>query len=229
MIPKTRVFGVVLMATIALCAVIAQGASADPLTVNGGASGNTFYTGLKHTTTHHFKTPHGTVTCATQTFTATSTGASVNHLSVTPEYKECVAFGFATAHVKHNGCVYTFTTPTNLGGGSVTWGPSQIHIVCPAGKSIEITPTSFGVSVCTQFIGTQTPTGGHIIGTNAGGVTPDEMDVTLDITLTGIHYTGDGGPCTNAETHSDAEYFGTTTLKAYSNAGHTVQRGITFS
>jgi hypothetical protein len=231
MIRNSKAFGLALVAMLALGAFMAQAASASPLTTTGGITAH--LTGDQESS-HKFTTPNGSVTCTTASFDATQvTEASgqINELTVAPTYSGCAAFGFATAHVSVNGCTYTFTTPTKIASGppvKVTWsGSSQLHIVCPAGKSIEITPTTFGVSACTQFVGTQTPTGGHVIGINAG--TAEKMDVTLETTLSGIHYTGTGGLCGNGETHSDATYTGNSTVKCYKNAAHTEEVSCTFS
>jgi len=109
----------------------------------------------------------------------------------------------------------------------VTCSVSQLHLVCPAGKAIEITPTFFGASVCTQTIAAQTPTGGHVVGHNVAASSP--MDVTLEIKLTGIHYVGTGSSCGNSETHTDATLTGNSTVKCYSDAVHAKQVGCTFS
>jgi hypothetical protein len=188
MIRNSKRFGAILMGVFALAAFGAQAASAVPLTVNEGAIGTTFYTGDQDGGSLEFRTPSGTVKCTTVVFTATSTGATVDELTVSSTISGCVAFGFSTAHVKTNGCAYTFTTPTTLSSSEVTWGNEQLHFVCPVGKSMEITPTAFGVSGCTQFMGAQTPTGGHVLCTNKGGIGANEMDLTLETTLSGLHY-----------------------------------------
>jgi len=230
MIRNYKAFGLAVVAMFAFSAFVAQVASANPLTTPGG---KVFYTGDQDSGLHEFKTPSGTVKCTTAVFTANSEGASVNELNVTPSYSGCTAFGFASSHVKPNGCTYKFTTPTKIKAGEVTWTGSkeeakaQLHIVCAAGKSIEITPTTFGVSVCTQFVAGQTPTEGHVIGTNAG--TAEKMDITLDIALKGIHYTGTGGACGNSETHGDAEYNGKSTVRCFSDEKHEKQVSCTFS
>jgi hypothetical protein len=229
MIRNYKAFSLALVAMFALSAFVAQGASAVPLTVNEGANGTTFYTGDQDGSLHSFSTPNGEVNCNTAVFSGTSTGASVNELTITPTYSNCKAFGFATAHVTHHGCNYTFTTPTTISANEVTWHPNNIHIICPAGKAITVTPTFLGSSVCTQSIGEQTPTGGHIIATNAGTNNPNGMDITLHVTLTGIHYTGTGGACGDANTHNDGVYNGTSTVRGFSNSNHITQRGITFS
>lgn len=223
-----KAVGLALVAMFALAAVVAQGASAVPLTVEVAQSTTVHITGDQELT-HKITSPNGAWSCTTASFDATATagaGGRIDELTVAPTFTGCSAFGFATSHVLVNGCVLTYTTPTSIGPGLVTWGPSQIHIACPAGKKLEITPTTFGVSACTQFVGDQTPTAGHVVGRNAGSV---PMDVTLETTLSGIHYTGTGGLCGNSETHSDMSLTGNTTFRCYKNAAHTEVVGCTFS
>ncbi len=224
MIRRSKTIVLPMVAMLALGALVAQAASASPLTVTNGASGTTFYTGDQDGGIHVF-TSSAEVKCKGAVFTAKSTGASVNDLTVTPTYTDCSAFGFATAHVNVNGCTFTFTTPSDSGFNQVTWSGSQLHIICGA-KEIEITPMVFGMPVCTQFIGAQTANSGNVIGTSTGG-TGESMDITLDINLTGISYTGTGGAC--GTSGNSASYVGNSTVRAYSNSGHTNQRGITFS
>jgi hypothetical protein len=226
MVHRYKALSIALAAMLALGALAAQAASAAPITVPEG--GTISYTGDQTGETWKFSTPSGVASCPTTSISGTSSGTSVTETSWAADYKNCTGFGFALMHWFHNNCTYTFTTPTQIKAGEVTWHASDIHIVCPAGKSVEYTPTSFGVSVCTRFIGSQTPTSGHVIGRNAGGA-GNEMDVTLEITLSGIHYTGTGGVCGNAETHSDLTWTGKSTVRGYSNGGHTTQRNITFS
>jgi len=226
MIRKHKALGLALMALFAFGA-IAQSAAASPLTV---ATGEVHITAAQEGTNHVFEAgSSGTVTCTTSTSdsTATSVSGQVNEITVTPTYTGCTAFG-STADIKVNGCTYTLTTPASLGAGVVTWsGSTQLHVLCPVGKSIEITPTFLGASVCTQFIGAQTPTEGHVVGRNVVGSAP--MDITLENTLAKIHYTGSGGLCQNSETHTDGILNGNTTAKCYKNAAHTEQIDCTFS
>ena len=223
MIRKYKALSLALVAMFAFGA-IAQSASAVPLTAPEG----TIHLTGEQEGKHKFTTPNGVVECTTASFDGTSTpvAGQINEQTSAPTYTGCSAFGFATAHVKTNGCTYTFTTPTSIGVGVVTWGPTQFHIVCPVGKSIEITPTTFGVSVCTQFVGEQTPTKGHVVGRNVANSIP--MDITLETTFEEIHYTGTGGICGDGTTHTNATYIGNTTVKCYSNAAHTVQVDCTF-
>jgi hypothetical protein len=247
MIRNYKVFGLALVAMLALSAFMAQGASAVPLTCEDIPVGGSCYsTGDQDGGTHVFKSAGGSVSCVEATFkgTPSATGSSVNEQTVEANYpteksgggNNCTAFGFAGAHVKMNGCTYTFTTPTQVAGqptGVVTYMNASetepLHLTCPTGKAVEITPTFLGSSVCTQTIAAQTPTGGHVTGKNAGGPLTGEMDVTLEITLTGIHYTGTGSSCGDATTHSDGTLTGNSTVQCYSNATHTTKVGCTFS
>ncbi len=226
MIRRYKAIGIALAAILALSALAAQAASASPLTVEG--AGTASYTGDQDVGVWEFKDPGGVAAkCTSATIAGTTTGTNVNETTYTANYTSCTGFGFAVMDWNQNNCTYTFTTPTQIKPGEVTWHGSGIHIVCPAGKSLEYTPTSFGVSACTRLIPSQTPTGGHVVGRNVAGSSP--KDVTLEIKLSGIHYTGTGGLCGNGETHSDLTWTGNSTIRAYSNGGHNSQLGITYS
>jgi len=227
MFRNKKILGFTLMAMMGFSAIAAQGTIAKPLTVPAGLT-KVYVTGEKESETI-FSTPNGTIKCSTDHFHGSGSAASgsVNELTVETTYSVCTAFGFATAHVKMNGCVDTFTTPTSISPGVVTWGPSQYHIVCPAEKRIEITPTTFGVSACTQFIASQTPTSGHMVGRNGTTVSP--MDVTLEDTFEGIHYTGTGGVCGNSETHSDGKSTVNITMTCFADQPKTAPVDCTFS
>jgi hypothetical protein len=240
MIRNSKAFSLALAALLALGAFVAQGALASPLTVEGiSAPGTAFTTGDQDGGVFVLKSAGGEVSCTEASFSgsgAVETGGKVNELTVVASFptekagggNNCTAFGFAGAHVKMNECTLTFTTPTSLGGGVVTWsGSSQLHLVCPTGKVVEITPTFLGSSVCSQSFAPQTPTSGHVLSRNVASSSP--MDVTGEFTLTGIHYTGTGSSCGNSETHSDATLTGNTTNKCYSDSSRTKQVGCTVS
>jgi len=226
---RYKALGVALAAVLALSALAAQVASASLITVTGGESGSTFYTGDQDSGAWEFKDAGGLAAkCTTSSIFGSSSGATVSETTWSNTYSGCTGFGFATMHWFDQGCTYTFTTPTKIKAGEVTWHASDIHIVCPAGKKIEYTPTTFGASVCTRFLSSQTPAGGHVVGKNVtvGGT---EMAVTWEITLTGLRYTGTGSVCGNSEIHTDLNWQGNSLIRAYSNGGHSSPRGITFS
>jgi hypothetical protein len=220
---RYKAFGLALVAMFVFGMLVAQGASAKPLTVEGG--GPTWLTGDQDGGKFQFTTS-STFECNTVAFVAKSIeGATINELTLTPSYSGCILFGFAANDMKVNGCAFTFTTPTSIGVGQVTWGSSQLHITCPEGKKMEFTPTSFGVSICTQFLAAQTPTAGHVVGRNVASSNP--MDITLEYTLSGIHFTGTGGACGTSSTTGTTT--GNSTIKCYSDEAHTKQIGCTFS
>ncbi len=231
MIRNLKALGVALMAAFAFSAIAAGTAAAgETYTSEVGAGVQTYVTGEK-TSNHIFTTGGGQISCTTISFPgeAKPAGPASHEITVTPHYTNCTAFGFATAHITNNGCHYTFTTPTDLGGGKWTIHPP--HIVASTGSPehcFTITPTFFGASVCTQWVPPQTPTGGHIIATNGGGGA-NPMDVNLETTITGIHYTGTGGSCGDGTTHTDGTYTGNVTVRCYSNQAHTTQVGCTIS
>ncbi len=242
MIRNYKGLGLALMAMLALGAIAAQGASANPLTVSGIAAGGTVH--ITGTTDKNAKgessihtlvvEPGLEVKCTHALYhghAVVGVGGVVNHMTLGPEYTGCSAFGFATAHVKVNGCTYTLTTPTKIGIGEVTWDASatpeksQIHVICPVGKKIEITPTSFGVSVCTAFVGEQTPAAGHLVARNHGP--ENEMTITDEATVEGVTYTSTNNAC--GKGGSTAKFTGNTTATCYSNEAHTIKVNCTFS
>lgn len=217
-------FALLIMAVVALSGIAAQGALASPLTIEGGGA-KTWFTGDQDGGKHKF-TSTSAVECNNAVFSAESSeGSSVNELTVGVTYSGCTAFGFASTDIKMNGCAFTYTTPTSVETGVVKWDPSQVHLTCPAGQKIEVTPTTFGFSVCTQSVAEQTPTGGSVMGRNVAGTSP--MEGTLEAKLTGIHYTGTGGACGSSGTN--AEYVGNSRVRCYSNETHAIQVGCTFS
>jgi hypothetical protein len=238
MIRNSKAFSLALAAMLALGAFVAQGALASPLTVEGAPTGSTTFTFGDQETSFVLQNAGGSVSCVEVAFNgsgAVESGGKVNELTVVPSFPtekagggaNCTAFGFSGAHIKTNECTLTFTTPTSLKAGEVTWGASQLHLVCPTGKALEITPTFLGSSVCTQTLAAQTPTSGHVVAKNVTGSSP--MDVTAEFTLEGLHYTGTGSSCGNSETHSDATLKGNSTTKCFKNSARTEQTGCTVS
>ncbi len=220
---KIKAISALLAVACALCAVTAQVATATEAYTSGvGAGVRTFAAGDK-TTNHVFSSPSGPVVCTTIGFLGESvqTGPTIEEITLTPSFSGCTAFGF-TAHVSNNSCDFLFTAPTTVTANEWTIHPA--HIVPSSGSSCNftVTPTFFGASVCTQTIPNQTATSGHIIGKNsAAEVSP--MDGTLESTITGIHYTGTGGVCGDASTHTDGGYTGGVTVTCFSNSARTVQ------
>jgi hypothetical protein len=231
MIRKHKALGLALLALSAFGAIGAQSASATPLTVPSVPVGGTvFITGTTDASSlHSFVLEPGLALECTHALYKGSAiveaGNVVKELTLSPEYTGCKAFGFASADVKTSGCIYTLTTPTFVKAGEVTWGKEQIHVLCEGTKKIEVTPTSFGVSVCTTSIASQTPGGGHLVARNHGTAT--EMTLTDEATVEGVTYTSTGSAC--GKGGSTAKFVGNTTATCYSNEVHTIKTSCTFS
>jgi hypothetical protein len=138
-------FLVFLGAVAATCLLFAPSASAEfhlasaPATLTGS-----------QTTSLVLTTNSGTVTCKTITLSGTQSTKTTSELSFAVKMESCTAFGFIAVPIHWNGCEFKFTS-----GGAA-------HIICPAGKPIEIT-----VPGCTYLIGAQTP-GGSATYTTSG-------------------------------------------------------------
>jgi len=225
---------------IALMGLAAQSASGSPFTVAGISSGGkVFLSGDQDSVSFQFGTNLANCQEASFAFGAkpVSGEAFENELTMTPIIPTTNAkgefncrfggVGGQTIHVLINGCTFTFTTPTQIKSGEVTWSsPTQTHLECPAGKRIEITPTILGASSCTQFFEPQTPTSGHVVGRNVGG--SDPMFVTLEIKMTGVHYTNASG-CGKSGTQSDAIFTANSNVRCYKDEARTIQVSCTFS
>lgn len=228
MIHNYKTLGIALAAVLALTAVAAQTAAAGETYTSGvGAGATTFVTGEK-TSNHVFSTPNGAVACTNISFKgeAVETGPAAHQISINPTYSGCTAFGFANAHVTNNGCRFRFTTPTEISPGKWTIHPPHIFSSSGSSCSFTITPTAFGVSVCTQTVPNQTPTLGHLV---VGALTFFPPAFHVEYTIEGTHYTGTGSVCGDATTHSDGTYTGNVMLKGYSNSSHTSQVGLSIS
>jgi hypothetical protein len=229
MIRKLKTLPIALVAMLALGAFAAQTASAETNAYHAPelpAGATVFFTVEQHTNTGHqvFSTGGGSVTCTTLHGVGTATNPASSQ-TFEPKYSGCTAFGFATAHVTNNKCHYTFGTPTAVDLGHVKHTVNA-PVVGPAGCTIVITPTTFGVSACTQTVQAQTPTGGHVITTNVGA--GNLRHVTVETTVSGIHYTGTGGACgASGVTHTDGKYEGNSLTTCFSDANRTVRTACT--
>jgi hypothetical protein len=240
MIRNRKMLGIAVAAMLALSAFVAQVASASPLTTTESAvTGTVFTTGTQEGRIKFNAPSHGgEESCNELDYKGKGAAVSgaINEQTVEQFYPtntvsgaaNCSEFGFSGAHITATGCNFTFTTPTKLAAGEVTWSAEQLHLVCESGKVITKTPTAFGVSVCTQTIAAQTFTGGHTVGTNA--TINGKMAVKLNTTITGIHYIGTGGACgTAGVTTTDGTLTGIANVQCFSNEARTTQIGCTFS
>ncbi len=228
MLRKFRTLIVAIAALSALSAIASQSAMAGETyhCPELAAGATCYFTVEQHTVTgHQVFNSTGPVTC-TGLHGVGEQPKESHELTFEPKYTGCTAFGFATAHITTNGCHFTFTTPTDTANPAVhTIHPPHI-VVTSGGSCFKITPTSFGVSVCTQTVEPQTPTSGHLIATNVGAGA--ERHVTVETTVEGIHYKGSGGACgASGTTFVNGTYTGNSLVTCFSDAARTKRTACT--
>ena len=119
--------------------------------------------------------------CTTQTHTGTTTVEKPTSITITPTYSNChttINKQAVTVHV--NGCTYTFTVKA----GPPETTEHTVHLLCPPGKTIEVTHPN-----CKVEIHAQTPTGKltyTTTGTGNGHEITMDVDVTFDVTTHGL-------------------------------------------
>jgi hypothetical protein len=194
MIRNLKSLGVIVAAVFAMSAIGASAASAAEFHA-GSSSGFITGTQISGAGGHVFTTSAGTVTCSVAHFEGTFTSSTATSQTITPKYEKCTAFGFINVPIHINGCDYNFTAAT---GG-------QVHIICAAGKAIEITTPG-----CTTTVGTQTVEKNEF--TNSTDTTTGKMHVILHTTVSGIVYNECG------TVRNNGTYKGTTTITATDTA-----------
>jgi hypothetical protein len=210
---KLKMLGLALVAVFAMSAVGASAASAVLLHSN---STGTF----THITAHQiganqFDLANGTpVKCGTVLFDATFHGTTASDLTVTPTYSSCTAAG-QKAEIATNGCTYTITTPTETEPLNKDNYHAVVHLVCPAGKSVEIKVPTAG---CTVSVAAQTPTGVLDL-TNVTSAVANKDDITIKSTVSAKYTTVGGGICGAAGTGA---LTGEVTATAFSDAEHKI-------
>ncbi|HEX5593650.1 MAG TPA: hypothetical protein VFX35_09930 [Solirubrobacterales bacterium] len=191
MIGNLKAFSLALVSMLALGAVVAASASAqfeaESVPVRATRSANT-------TQAFTYNTGDGiTVQCTTVGGSGEQTVTPSTDFRFNPTYTGCTVPAInGKAEVNMTGCGYTFTSAAKA--TSMT-----THIVCPEGKSIDITIfDSFGSHLCTLNVGPQTPAG-TITGSNLGSGTTREVKIASN--LSGIVGTRTGssfcGPATS--------------------------------
>ncbi len=191
---KTKKLALAIAAVMALGAVGAQGAMAEPLFRSDES--HTIVSGAQEGT-HVVEFGEGNqFTCNTVEFAGTTTSTSTDELTIEPTFAGCTAFGFANTHVNFNSCDYLFTSTTGEG--------EDIHVNCSGEDPVELTPTIFGFSVCTV----------DVLPGTFESVAYDNVengDVQLTLAPTGISYEEIGSGC-GIGSGNDGTYTGNTTL-----------------
>jgi hypothetical protein len=221
-----KIFGLTLVASLAMSAMVASAASATafwftsevtPTTLTGNQPAKFF---------DKFKTDSGTVTCEKATYTGTQTGKTATTITIIPKYEECEIAG-VPAIIDMNSCDYEFTTHTKIGTTEFT---VTTTINCSGTNEIKVTiiPPG-GTTKCTVNIPEQTIATGVTL-TNGNNGSTGKTDITADVSINptfanpgGIKYsetagTGTGACTTKADT-TNGTYIGQATINGENAAG----------
>lgn len=210
---KLKALGLGLLAMLAMGAMAAIQASAETsghfYNHNGGNP--TFITGTEGPEKNHrikFRSDGGTpIECDEAIYHAETSATTTQELTVTPTWKLCHTEGGAagTVVVDHNGCHLVFTSNSKATGHNPTTD-ATVHVVCPAGKAIEVTHPN-----CTMRMPPQTTN-------HAVTYTPDVVNgqpaITLNATAENITAHYHAGICIFLGTTHKGTMIGSATVHA---------------
>jgi hypothetical protein len=171
---KLKALGLSVIAAMAVSAVAVMNASANGEGHFVSEVNSTHITGFEGPGTAHrlHLTNHGLsgeVGCNTVSYTATANANTVNSLTVAPSYAGCITTGTNTNVPVHvNGCTYTFT----VAKGTTNNTEQTVHLICPAGKAIQVTHPACTVTIHPQTVNTGV-TYTHITENGKNAVTLD--------------------------------------------------------
>jgi len=220
MVRKLKALGVVFTAML----VVSGATSSDAAAVDKVTSSPEYQRAILTGTSHDnvFAVPNKfEAKCTTSKFSATAENGAEQvtvfptysgKLNATPHSTKCnTSIGEATIDV--NGCDYLLTGDTT--GSDEGKADAKMSIVCPEGKSIQITDASG----CTVTVPAQAPTEGGVTYTNE--TENGKGVVKVKATVTGITYTANfvcqlGGMSAHGD---DAKYTGTVLLTGYEDKG----------
>jgi hypothetical protein len=200
-----KVLGLALVAVLALAATMASSASATNKYFHSNAD-STSLTG-EQTNVHVFKTTAGELTCEKAHFKGSQVGKTSQEVTInTIEYINChiIIFGSTVAMtVKTNECDYRFTAQKTNG---VNIEAETVHLICPAGKKIQISGAG-----CTVEVGEQTLS--KVSYSNVG----EMVDVNADVA--NIVYNHSGFTC-GTGSGNNGTYKGNVTVTSTDTAGN---------
>jgi hypothetical protein len=190
---KLTKIAIALVAVLAMSAVVASGASANPLQSNA----KNVILIAEDNGSHTFTVDGQKVVCNKAVFESGELAIPANTISpVNAVYNTCTAFGFAGATVNMGNCHYDFTTPNHINANEHT---SEVMIVCTGntGNTINVNSSVFG-SECSVSIG-QNATNehlAHVVIDNTTNNAPKDLTLTIKVT-SGIQVTKnkDNGLC----------------------------------
>ncbi len=225
-----KVLGLALVAVFAMTAVLASAAQAQ-IKVTVGSS-PAWLTGevIEHPTigkTQTFTLSGGQVlSCEKVTATATVSNGDTS-ITAFPTYSNCKAVIGTETHlvtVTMNGCDYKFHGGVEVSGGT-TFKEVEVDLICPAEKQVEIhvykSATTETEELCTYKVAGFVNNKGNETHNVAGS----PNDLTITTTAEGIATTRTGSLLCGAAS-TTAKYTGSTTVKAFEDAGGSVTSPI---
>jgi hypothetical protein len=136
----------------------------------------------------------------------TFTAATQGDITLTPTFNGCSTTGSSAVTVTMNGCSYTFRVAKN----TVDTTEQTAHLICPAGKSVEIHHPN-----CTIIIHPQTVTTGITLTTKT---TLNKHYLTVDVKVQ-FTSTYEGGICVFTGTNHTGTLSGSATVEAFDTEG----------
>jgi hypothetical protein len=229
MIHNLKALGLMVVAALAVCAMLASAAEANQGFTSTFTCGKTFP--LFHTTCllhgeqvgtpedNYFETSGGSkVQCenAGVTYTGHMADGTASEITVTPHYSDCTMEELP-AVVTMNGCTFTLTRPTKT--------PTDYHgtvdLVCPAGQVVVIHRYLFGTSTGSHMFDACTitilPKVGLTEVTYTTGVKNAKDDIKIDVNINNLIWTKEGG-CGHSE-GTAGKFVSTVTVTAKNVAG----------
>jgi len=189
-------------AALTVLAGICMAASVSPASAEFHSEGfHTIYTGSQ-VGTHALSFDPGTVDCKVGTLSGTSTTTTTREITFTEVWKECTLtsiFGNIAVTVNMNECDLLTTTI------------NEVHILCPAGKSISISGPGCSITI---------PGGQTVLGitfTNLGSGSTREILKHTNVTGTAYSYTG--FTCGSGSGTKNGTVNGTTLITGVDTAG----------
>jgi hypothetical protein len=166
---KLKALGLGFLAAIAVSAVVVMNVSASPIDPikNPGESGH-FVSDAPNKKTHVIGTEGpglnhrghlfdhsvaGEIGCDIASYTALATGETVVSLTVSAAYDDCYTTPEGakdSVTVTMNGCTYTFTVKKETTNNT----EQTVHLVCPAGKKVEVHHPNCTTSIHPQTVNT---------------------------------------------------------------------------
>jgi hypothetical protein len=198
-----KVLGLALVAVFALSAMVASAASASVFTTTSGATITGNQRGI-----HKFTVTGQTITCSTLTFDAVAPAASFESIDVTMSYAGCKG--------EPTGLIVTFTNLAN--SASEIGEPGKCWWTINANGSGALKCNNANVTInaspCVVHIPAQSFASGFTF-TNTTGATPDDIDMTFNLTgLKATHTDGFLCPFGSSGESNEDVFEGESTLTA---------------